>query len=914
MPEYLAPGVYVEEVDTGAKPIEGVSTSTAAFVGVAEKGPMNKPTLVTNWGQFVREFGGYSKDAYLAYSVYGFFQNGGKRCFIVRVADTDKASKAINIFKDGNDIDLLKITALNEGAWGKNISVKIDRSSQGSTFLFASSLVEDALTANNYFYPQSTKGLSFGGKVRICDRDGHSSGNLTVQELVPENGKTKVIADGNMGNKFLAENSIAMAVIEADALGSPFSLTLASTFGFEKGSLVSFNQPFDDPVYASLDNVQFSENRIGGARKFDSDLFGAKLVDIKRVCLEFKVQIAGLNVGDENIPLANIKDDLGKGLKESIRPWDSLMFGRRETAETVTVKSIAGGNINFSSPIKNIHPIGALISAKCAPQAKLFSKQYNAADLTDTVPADPGKKLYNTGIQGFKSGDCLRFSGDAGGDQDFEIISVDSAEPTKVEINIAGGALAADHKTVTALFKQDQEGVVVDETFVFKAGDLVEVTSGGTIRLMALKNIVRNRLIFQNDQKWTKDASDAVFVSREWAKTRVKSMEFTIKAKYEKDREKVTEEFNKLSINPESPRYILKDRVIKNVSQLIDIEDLRTPPVSAPSEINNLPKEGQKVLNQGGDDGLDGIEAFDFIGTVSSSEERSGIFALEPVDEVNILCIPDVMMFFGGGKGSERRDSVELVQKAMFSHCERLKDRFAVLDSIKGMRVLDVQTWRKDNLDSKYAAIYYPWIEVLDPIKAEGNSTRLVPASGSMAGIYARSDNERGVHKAPANEVVRGVNNLERKITKGQQEILNPDGINCIRQFKGRGIRVWGARTISSDPDWKYVNVRRLFIYVEESIEEGTQWVVFEPNDHRTWARVRQSVRNFLTNVWREGALQGRKVEDAFFVTCDETTMTQTDIDNGKLIMEIGIAPVKPAEFVIFRIGQWTAGAEIEEV
>jgi hypothetical protein len=182
-----------------------------------------------------------------------------------------------------------------------------------------------------------------------------------------------------------------------------------------------------------------------------------------------------------------------------------------------------------------------------------------------------------------------------------------------------------------------------------------------------------------------------------------------------------------------------------------------------------------------------------------------------------------------------------------------------------------------------------------------------------MVGIYARSDQERGVHKAPANEVVRGAMELEFRITKGEQDILNPRHINCIRFFPGRGIRVWGARTTILDTLWKYINVRRLFIYIEESIEEGTQWVVFEPNDQKLWARVIQTITQFLTRVWRDGALMGTTPEEAFFVKCDRTTMTQDDIDNGRLICVIGIAPVKPAEFVIFRIAQWQGGSAVTE-
>ena len=241
---------------------------------------------------------------------------------------------------------------------------------------------------------------------------------------------------------------------------------------------------------------------------------------------------------------------------------------------------------------------------------------------------------------------------------------------------------------------------------------------------------------------------------------------------------------------------------------------------------------------------------------------------------------------------------------ALIDHCEQLKDRFAIIDAE------EASSDPKNPRDTKYAALYYPWINVVDP---ETGLLRLIPPGGHVAGIYARSDVERGVHKAPANQIVRGADSTEFVITKGEQDCLNPQGINCIRAFSGRGIRVWGARTLSSDATWKYVNVRRLFLFLEESIEEGIQWVVFEPNNEKLWARVKQLISQFLTRVWKDGALMGNTPEEAFFVKCDRTTMTQDDIDNGRLIVLIGVAPVKPAEFVIFRIAQWSGGSSTSE-
>jgi len=301
------------------------------------------------------------------------------------------------------------------------------------------------------------------------------------------------------------------------------------------------------------------------------------------------------------------------------------------------------------------------------------------------------------------------------------------------------------------------------------------------------------------------------------------------------------------------------------------------------------------------------VSAKTFIG---DADTRTGLGGLEAVDEVTMVVVPDLMAAFQAGALKE--EDVKAVQSAMLAHCEKMKYRFAILDPLPGFSPQQVKTWRmeKAGYDSKYGALYYPWIAVSDPL---GNGTIMVPPSGHMAGIYARSDTERGVHKAPANEIVRGAIGLELQITKGEQDVLNPVGVNCIRTFPGRGIRVWGARTISSDPSWRYVNVRRLFNFVEASIELGTQWVVFEPNDVDLWERVKRDITAFLTLVWRDGALFGNTPSEAFYVKCDEELNPPEVRDAGMLIVEIGMAPVKPAEFVVFRISQWQGGGEVSE-
>jgi uncharacterized protein len=296
------------------------------------------------------------------------------------------------------------------------------------------------------------------------------------------------------------------------------------------------------------------------------------------------------------------------------------------------------------------------------------------------------------------------------------------------------------------------------------------------------------------------------------------------------------------------------------------------------------------------------VGANDYVGDAA---ERTGFGGLEAVDEITMVGVPDLMSAYQ--RGAIDLETVKAVQLAMITHCELMGDRMAIIDPPPGLNAQQVREWRNEyaGYDSKYAALYYPWIKVFDP--ATGTN-KMVPPAGHMAGVWARNDAIRGVHKAPANEVVRGAVALENQITRTEQELLNPIGVNCIRAFPGRGIRIWGARTLSSDPAWRYLNVRRLFNYVEKSILGGTQWVVFEPNDDALWAKIRRTIGAFLVNEWRKGALFGLTPDEAYYVRCDRETNPAEQIDAGQVVCEIGIAPVKPAEFVIFRLAQLSGG------
>ncbi len=309
------------------------------------------------------------------------------------------------------------------------------------------------------------------------------------------------------------------------------------------------------------------------------------------------------------------------------------------------------------------------------------------------------------------------------------------------------------------------------------------------------------------------------------------------------------------------------------------------------------PVWGETTLANGLDGGT--LQVGDYEGS-GSGNLATGLASLAEQEDIAIVAAP----------GSSTHGAIgQSVRNALVSHCENLRYRIAVLAAGRDLDQNGIREVRGKH-DSTYAALYHPWITVTNPF-APNQRVLDLPPEGFIAGIYGRSDVLRGVHKAPANEVVRGALRFSQPIDKGTQDVLNPEGINCLRFFEGRGYRVWGARTISSDPEWQYVNVRRLFIFMEHSIDRSTQWAVFEPNNESLWLKLRKTIESFLYDVWRTGALMGKAAEEAFFVRCDRTTMSQGDLDNGRVVCLIGVAPTKPAEFVIFRIGQWTADASI---
>ncbi len=308
------------------------------------------------------------------------------------------------------------------------------------------------------------------------------------------------------------------------------------------------------------------------------------------------------------------------------------------------------------------------------------------------------------------------------------------------------------------------------------------------------------------------------------------------------------------------------------------------------------------IILSGGNDGQR-PGATEYEGTADEeSNIKTGLKAFEDIEDISIIAAPGSSY----GYEDDYHDDASTIADLLIAHAEQMHYRIAILDCGDGQSIGQIRRMR-GRIDSTYAALYYPWIRILDPITRRD---LLLPPSGFVAGIYARNDINRGVYKAPANEVVNLALGFEKLLNKSQQDVLNPEGINCFRFFEGRGFRLWGARTVSSDPEWKYVNLRRYFAYLEHSLDKGTQWAVFEPNGEALWTNVRHTVEDFLFNEWKSGALLGDKPEQAYFVRCDRSTMTQNDLDNGRLVCQVGVAALRPAEYVIFRIGQWTGESQ----
>jgi hypothetical protein len=349
------------------------------------------------------------------------------------------------------------------------------------------------------------------------------------------------------------------------------------------------------------------------------------------------------------------------------------------------------------------------------------------------------------------------------------------------------------------------------------------------------------------------------------------------------------EEYFKCDVSPGSPACFVKR--INEKSEIVKIENI------VPGAI---PRELPYTVLQGGRNGVLNLTPADFIGHFRGLDDKEGIGIFESIEDISLICAPDLMAF-EDVVHRDRQSALEdifSVQMAMAEQCERLKNRFAVLDTPHIEDTIELAAWG-NRFDTSFAAAYYPYIEVVNPADRSGLSTVIVPPSGHIAGVYAQCDREEGKHRAPANRYIKGAAGLSVRVSDEEYEIVYPRGINCLKYVPGRGTKIWGARTMTSDPEWRYINVRRAFSAISEAIESGTGWAVFEPNNMNLRKRLVRHITAFLLELYRDGCLAGAVPDEAFYIRCDDELNPLENIDNGIITVEVGVAISRPAEYLV---------------
>ncbi len=439
---------------------------------------------------------------------------------------------------------------------------------------------------------------------------------------------------------------------------------------------------------------------------------------------------------------------------------------------------------------------------------------------------------------------------------------------------------------LTLDLKSGDTSAVIKSTIGLARGTIVRIYDGDKETFRTITELSGKNISWSISEPLEQDF-------RSGAPTYIEPVEFSVDVQWKDQRER----FRNLTMARSSDLYV--ERVINTQSALVRVEDLGADvPVH-----QAFPVDVPETNLESGTDGLLTVTPEDFIGANIGPGERFGLAAYEAVEQIDLLCVPDLMWALDKSTGFRTEKDVEVVQDAMVSQCERLKTRFAILDLPDPVDHRRALQWRL-LFDTPYAAFYYPWIQV------DGSQgTRLVPPSGHIAGIYARCDNAQGPFRAPANEDIEGALDIGRVLQDSDLGLLNDQGVNCLKPFPRRGIRVWGARTTSNDPMWRYVNVRRIVNAVIASVERGLQWAVFEPNTEFLWKSLHREVSGFLLELWQQGYFRGRSPEEAFYVKCDHETNPQSVRDAGQVIIECGVAPVRPAEYLVFRVA-----TELEEV
>ena len=826
MPEYLAPGVYVEETSFRAKSIEGVGTSTTAFVGPTRKGPVTPgtevradlPEVITSFADFTRLYGGLdplsfapNRPNYLAQAVFNYFNEGGVRLYVMRVAST--ATPATLVLR------------------GTEAAADNDR------------VVVRARFAGS------------GGNGRIIFREILASATAGALRNAPEG------ALGRARGAVPAEPARIVGTVNA-----PFNLP--------QGAALRVRVNNDAPIEVVF-RGRHSE-AVGDAVLAAADLTAATVAQ-RSLTVEFDgvAQAIQLPARNYDSPAALVME-INAGLRGGYARLDAaghLVLGTDQRGHLHTVHVTANATFGFG--------------ANTDDGADFEAVENNVANLEAVTVAEI-QHLLNSDVAPFgprvvaqPRGGRLELSTPAAGEaQTLEVLDVAAADVVSAHTALGLPLRAAGEPRATGsnlrLYRKEPGGAAGawrsadGVVFPLPVDDEQLVPDFDLIRLAVLVEEETGEQEVYDDLCF--DTGNPCHVTQVLRQT------------------------------PESRAKRLNQIYWLDVGAAVNSLALHAALFPAGVRTGTLQAGFTARFRVAG--GTDGNEPVAGVptdeGTYAAAFEQ-----LRAVEDVSIVAAP--------GHSSYGAVNYQAIQRLLIAHAERPRAyRIAVLDSPPELTPSEVREQR-GRIDSHRAALYYPWIVVANPLarptRPEVPTEIALPPSGFICGIYARNDVEQDVSKAPANEVIRGALRFETDINFAQNQVLNPLGVNCLRFFPGRGYRVWGARTASSDPEWKYVNVRRFFIYLEASIDRGTQWAVFENNGPRLWQNIRETIEDFLYNEWVSNRLLGETPKQAYFVRCDRSTMTQNDLDNGRLICLIGVAALKPAEFVIFRIGQKTADA-----
>lgn len=860
MPEYLAPGVYIEETSFRSKSIEGVGTSTTGFVGATRYGPVEgEPELMTSFNQFARIYGGLDPLAYdrsipnyLAHAVRGFFDNGGSRLYVVRAYTPPDGGDGIA------QAGIPAPAAVIDEADG------LVTSSTAQTLAYLSQAIAEAQKAKAatiavFQYAAAQVFAGFSVPVTTPPNYDYGTGDNLEMQLdasIAEDGQDAALftaelrtlvqaADTVYGNDAVTNND-AVTLLN-DAATTQGTVAGAATLGIQAGEAVSDGALPDDAAAQSAAAIAPLNTDLTAVTTAQSALA------VPSTALD--TALLALATVPTATTVVNAANDLLTQAREVVTRANAVVVRITNAAEAVTIGRRAALR-NAPATFAARFP-GAVGDMKVTVTGRLA---------TNALSVQGANNILNQ----VRSGELVvihqRTAPDTG---NAFIYSANSNNGAWSFTRNDGSSIALT--ALTPPVNPNDPADLGDRVYPLFFTVQVEMFGKFT------EPIVWDGLTISSETNRLRDSLNQIFSTT--ISNRLQALETPLI-------------LNAELATPESPGGLQPSEL---AGFLLNITDWHNKLISSAND--RFISSAVFNLTGGSDGQIPEPEAY--LGNEDANTGiKSGLLALEDLEEISIVGAPGCSHSW-----ASRRSEILTITQQVISHCEKMRYRVAVLDSPDNQSLSGIREYRA-LLDTTRAALYYPWVTVLDPISEREIN---LPPSGFVAGIYARSDVEIGVHKAPANEVVRGAIALEMIINKAQQDILNPLGINCIRFFEGRGIRVWGARTISSDPEWKYLNIRRYFAYLGASIDRSTQWAVFEPNGHRLWANIRRTVESFLDNEWREGRLAGAKVEDAFFVRCDRSTMTQNDIDNGRLICLIGVAPLYPAEFVIFRIGQYTA-------